>query len=115
MKLNYLLAGLLLLGLFSCKSKSSNDDAIAKELCACLQPMIAMYQKMEAQANNGDADAMIEAMQELETLAGDSQACTDRLTEKYGDLADRQEGLESAMQKNCPEVMKVLREFSEAE
>ncbi len=58
---------------------------------------------------------MIEAMEELERLATQSQDCTDRITEKYGDLAERQAGLEDAMQKACPDIMRTLREFGGSE
>ncbi|MDX1941775.1 MAG: hypothetical protein SFU99_14540 [Saprospiraceae bacterium] len=100
---------LVLLGMTACKSKPTDED-IAKELCACLEPMIKMYKEMGSQTPGQDEAAMMESIAELERVAGESQACSDQLNQKYGDLSQKQAEMEAAMNKVCPDVIQFLNE-----
>ncbi|HMO40159.1 MAG TPA: hypothetical protein PKC76_11110 [Saprospiraceae bacterium] len=108
----FLSVAAILTGVAGCKSGAPSIETIAKELCACLQPMVAMYDQMGAQVAE-DEDAFMEMMEAFERTAGESQECSDALTQKYGDLADRHQEIEAAMTKTCPDVMQLLDEFGE--
>lgn len=112
MKTIYLFAFGCLISIFACKSASS-DEAIAREICDCLQPMVELYEKMEADAANSESDAVIEAMEDLERLAAESQECSDQLMKKYPDLGAREAQVEAAMEKACPNVVRMLTEYSD--
>lgn len=95
------------LSLFSCKSEPTIDK-IAGELCECLQPMIDMYNELE---NVSDPELLESAMENLSRLAQESEACADNLTAKYGDLEARQQEIDEAMGRVCPNITQRLNEF----
>jgi len=107
MKIAYLLLPVFIMLLASCNSKPE-IDTIAEELCDCLRPMIEMYNELE---NAPDPETMENAMNELNRLAGESQDCADDMTEQYGDLADRQQEVDEAMARACPDIVERLNEF----
>ncbi|MBK7872502.1 MAG: hypothetical protein IPJ74_18395 [Saprospiraceae bacterium] len=109
MKNIFYLLMLVSLGITACKSQP-NDEAIAKELCACLEPMITLYKEMGSQSQNQDEAAMMESIAELERIAGESQACSEQLNQKYGDLSQKQVEMEAAMTKVCPDIVQFLNE-----
>lgn len=112
MKTTHLFILTFLLSVIACKS-TSKDEIVAQEICDCLKPMVEMYEKMEAEANNADSDALIQTMEDLERLAAESQECSDRLMKKYEDLEQRQDRVEAIMQKTCPNVVRILTEFGD--
>lgn len=107
MKIAHLLLPTLLILMVSCNSKSE-IDTIAGELCDCLRPMIEMYNELEVAT---DPDETERTMQELTRLAEESQSCANGLTEKYGDLAPRQQEVDEAMARACPDIVQRLNEF----
>lgn len=112
MKTIYLFTFGFLISIFACKSASS-EEAIAQEICDCLRPMVELYEKMEKDAANSESDAVVEAMEDLERLAAESQECSDRLMKKYPDLEAREAQVESAMEKACPNVVRMLTEYGD--
>ncbi len=108
----YLLAAAaLLLSLSACK-KGLDYDAMARDMCACMQPMYETKQKMEQLAAGGDTDALQSLMTELETRAGEAEKCAGELETKYGPIEGdaSEEKAEAALAKACPEMAALVGE-----
>ncbi len=104
-----IIAGFICLA--ACQPKNKTDE-LAKELCICLRPMIEVYERMGGQMEGADEDQIVAVLEELEALAAESEACANKITEKYGDLADREAELEPALRKACPDIMQRMDEFN---
>ncbi len=96
--------------LASCKSKTT-DEEIAKELCTCMEPIVKMYDKTEDFTEDSSLQEVEETMAEVEKEAAKSEACADGIEEKYGDLSEREDAIESAMERVCPDIMKRMEEM----
>ncbi len=107
MKISRLLLPILFFFAVSCNS-TSEIDTIAGELCDCLRPMIEMYNTL---GDGTDSEALEGAIEELGRLAEESQSCADDMTDRYGDLAARQQEVDEAMARVCPDIVQRLNEF----
>jgi len=99
---------------FSCANQNDNEQ-IAEELCACLRPIVDVYEETKNLSEEDSTADIQEAMEKMERAAAESDACADRLNEKYGDLADRQEEVEASMQKVCPDIVNAMNEIESTE
>mgnify|MGYP006969408939 CR=1 FL=1 len=97
---------LLLLAGQSCKSEFPYAK-MAQETCDCLQPMSDLFQKVQQMSEQGLTDELGSLMGELETTAENAEACTDKLSEKYGEPEDEAKAME-AMNKICPAVVEMM-------
>lgn len=93
----------------SSSKTTSEINKIATELCACMQPLIDLNKQIQTLAEEGKTEEISSLITEVERLSEEGDACADRLEEKYGDIQgnDKQK-VESAMEKTCPEVAKML-------
>lgn len=96
--------------LISCKGKNSTEQ-IAEELCDCLRPIVEVYEATQNISEEDRTEDIQIAMDKMEKAAAESDACADRINEKYGDLENQQEEIEAAMQRVCPNVAKVMEEI----
>ncbi len=106
-------ASLLIINLLiACKN---DTDQIAKELCDCLRPIVEVYNDTQGLSAEDSAEDIQAAMEKMDQAAAESDACADRMDEKYGDLEEKQEAVEAAMQRVCPDIVAVMNEIEESE
>lgn len=90
---------------FSCKS-SFDYDAMAVEMCQCLEPMSKVSEQIEIASKGTDTLLIRELIQKIEVVAAQSDTCANKLFEKYGDVsAENEEKAQNALVKACPNIM----------
>jgi acyl carrier protein phosphodiesterase len=114
MRNSFLLLLLLFFLLIGCK-KQNNADQIAQELCACMKPLMAVYEQANSLSEDDDLDAITNAMTKMEKTATESEQCADALDAKYGKLDDREDEIQAAMQRACPEILQKMNEIDNIE
>ncbi|MFN7118566.1 MAG: hypothetical protein ACK4TA_17340 [Saprospiraceae bacterium] len=114
MKTIYLACLFIISLLWSCSNNNKNDQ-IAKELCSCLRPIVNVYQETKGLNENDSPEDIQTAMEKMERAAAESDACADRMNAQYGDLADQQEAIEAAMERNCPDIVSTMSEIESTE
>lgn len=110
MKIIRLFSVLVISLLIGCKN---DTDQIAGELCACLRPIVQVYQETQTLSAEDSAEAIQAAMEKMDRAAAESDACADGMDERYGDLEGRQEAIEAAMQRVCPDIVQVMDEIEQ--
>ncbi len=90
---------------FSCKS-AFDYDAMAIEMCQCLEPMSEVSEQIELATERTDTLLMRQLIQRIEIVAAESDSCANKLFEKYGDIsAENEEKAQNALVKACPNIM----------
>ena len=85
---------------------SFDYDAMAVEMCNCLQPMADISVQIEAASNSSDTLLFRRVLEKIELVAAKSDSCANQLYEKYGDIAPENEAkAQEALMKACPEIM----------
>ncbi len=113
---NLTLFALLVLSvsLFSCKSSKPETDynAMAKELCNCMSPLVDMNEKIQEMTKAGDTEAVGEMFTELEAQFAEGERCAAELEQKYGAMNEpgEEEKAKAAIQKNCPKVAEMMNQ-----
>lgn len=116
-----LFSALFLAVIFSaCKSepakKQKDFDAIAKELCDCMQPLAEWNAKVKEISATQDEEAVKKMFDELGGISEKSYACADKLEQKYGEItADEEEQAEEALQKACPQIAEFMNQVKDLE
>ena len=97
--------------LFSCGEKKPDYDAIAKELCDCMTPMVELNARIENALAKNDSLDMQAILLEAEELEAKSITCTEAIEAKLGETGE-DDILEAnkALKKVCPDVAKILEE-----
>lgn len=93
-------------------SAESQEEAMAKDLCNCMQPITDLYKKIKGLTADGNVDALSDMMDDLEDASEEADECVDALYEKYGEMADESKE-ETILRKVCPEVADLLVEMEE--
>lgn len=114
MKIRNLSFVLIISLLASCKNESKYE-LIAGELCECLRPIVEVYESTKSISEENNPEDIQTATQKMELAAEESNACVDRLTEKYGNMENQDTEVEAAMQRVCPNVVKTMKEFESGE
>jgi len=105
---------LVLLGvsLLSCKGKkmATDYDAMAKELCDCMNPLVEMNEEIQELTKAGDTEAVGEMFAELEAKFAEGEQCALSLEEKYGDMntPEQDAKAKAAIKKACPKVAAMM-------
>jgi len=105
---------LLILGLsmISCKGKKMKTDynAMAKELCDCMNPLVKMNEKIQELTQAGDTEAVGEMFSELEAKFAEGEQCALDLEKKYGDMntPEAEAKAKAAIRKTCPKVADMM-------
>lgn len=101
---------MLLIACFACNS-GKNYDKMAKELCACMQPLADLNVKLQQAQSTNDQATMQQLFDEVERVANQSGDCANDLEKKYGlvDGDDEQKATE-AMKKACPEIAAIVEQ-----
>lgn len=98
----------------SCK-KQSDINQIAKEFCTCMKPVVDIYDKSQSLSSEDDLDKISAAIEEIEKAVRASEECAKEIDSKYGNLDEREQELQAAMQSACPDVMQKMNEIDTAE
>ena len=112
MKLFKVFIPVMLLLFFSCKESPKIDfDAIANDLCKCMQPLADINDEIVAATEKNDSVAMQRLILEIESVAAKSEQCAQKLDIKYGVVPTKEEPkAEVAFKKACPEIAKIMEQ-----
>jgi len=118
-KLSLLILLILSVSLFSCKSKkmATDYDAMAKELCDCMSPLVEMNETIQKLTQAGDTEAVGEMFSELEAKFAEGEECTLNLEKKYGEMNTPEEEAKgkAALRKVCPKVADMMDQSEKLE
>jgi len=110
--LTLLVCLLACVGLVSCKGKKmeTDYDAMAKELCACMSPLVEMNEKIQKLTEAGDTEAVGELFAQLEGQFAEGEKCATDLEKKYGAMnkAGEEAKAKAAIRKTCPKVADMI-------
>ena len=105
---------ILTVSLFSCKSSKPETDyeAMAKELCNCMSPLVDMNEKIQELTKAGDTEAVGSMFSDLEAKFAEGERCAAALETKYGALNEPGEEAKAkaAIEKNCPKVAEMMNQ-----
>jgi len=90
----------LALLLFSCNT-SFDYNAMAVEMCECLEPMSKVSEEIEEASKGTDTLLMRQLIQKIEIVAEQSDSCASRLSKKYGDISPENEEKAQKALNNC--------------
>ena len=103
--------------LFGCQPNASSSEnnqdqiqAIAKELCKCMQPMLDHFKEIEAVQLAASEEDIQQMIDEFEVIADEADACASRLEKKYGEPYDEDKAIAN-LQKECPEIASLLQQM----
>ncbi len=84
-------------------------EAMADELCACLQPVLQLTRDLQQKQSEGDEAGMAALLDNLENIMKTSEACVDGVDQRYSvtNEAEQRKATE-AMERACPDVMAML-------
>jgi len=90
---------------FSCKN-SFDYDAMAVEMCQCLEPMSEVSEQIELASEGSDTLLLRQLIQKIEVVAAQSDTCANKLFLKYGDISpENEEKAQKALYNACPNIM----------
>lgn len=104
---------LLLFGATACQS-GADLDAVARETCACLQPMADFMQENTAAALQEQSAEQAEALTDrFEKIIQEGETCTGKLEDKYPEFRDdvspeQEAALRAALAQRCPDVVQMM-------
>ena len=97
--------------LFAGCGYARSPEAMAEGLCECMQPMaesMAVIKELSARGETADLEA---AMNQLDNVAGEVDACMTELERQYGEaLTNEETAIKTAMAQQCPEVAAAMEE-----
>ena len=89
-------------------------DAMAKDLCACMTPMMDFQNKLMALLAEGKEDEIMAMQEDALAIQQEGEACVDALEAKYGVVGpEQEEEATEALRKACPEFMEMVEGTSE--
>ena len=84
-------------------------EAMANELCDCLQPVLQLTRDLQQKQSEGDEAGMAALLDNLENIMKPSEACVDGVDQKYRvTTEEEQRKATMAMQQSCPDIMAML-------
>ncbi len=84
-------------------------EAMANELCDCLQPVLQLTRDLQQKQSEGDEAGMAALLDNLENIMKTSEACVDGVDQKYRvTTEEEQRKATMAMQQSCPDIMAML-------
>lgn len=107
-----LIIPVMILLMFSCKESRKIDlDAVANDLCKCMQPLADINDEILVATQNRDSVAMEKLILEIEAVAAKSEQCAQKLDSKYGVIPTEEEPkAEAAFRKACPEIAQIMEQ-----
>lgn len=105
---------LICIGLLSCKGKKAETDynAMAKELCNCMTPLVEMNDDIQELTAAGDTEAVGQMFQKLEAKFAEGERCAVNLENKYGKMnePEQEAKAQAALEKHCPRVAEMMNQ-----
>jgi len=113
-----LLFFLVLCCVVSCQSNSGAEeyDAMAKDLCKCMQPLADMNTKVKILMRQNKMQEVQVLFSQLEKMAEEGEICTEDLEMKYGVIeGEREEKANKAMKNHCPDIAQMIADSKNME
>lgn len=105
--------------LMSCKGKKmeTDYDAMAKELCNCMSPLVEMNEKIQSLTEAGDTEAVGNLFAKMEGEFKKGEQCAMGLEEKYGAMnePEQEAKAKAAIRKACPKVASMINQSTDLE
>ena len=105
--------------MFSCKGKkmATDYDAMAKELCDCMNPLVEMNETIQKLTQAGDTDAVGDMFSKMEAKFTEGEQCALGLQKKYGDMntPEQEAKAKAAIRKACPKVADMMDQSEKIE
>ena len=84
-------------------------EAMAKDLCACMTPMMDLQNKIVEYSAAGDTTAIQNLLNQVEEISVEGDKCVERLEKKHGVVTEENEPKASmAFRKACPEIAALI-------
>ena len=112
MKYSYLLI-LPTLALFSCQSTpgSEEDQAIAKERCKCMKPVLEINRKTERLMRQGEMEQVHALFAQIERINKEKESCEQNIVLKYGTIeGEKKAQIRQVMWKSCPDIARMIEQ-----
>ena len=107
--MRYLFPLLLLAACAPAAPEAVDYDAMAKEICACMTPLIELNSQVMQVAQTGDPAAAEALIARVDEISDESEACAQRVETKYGKLEEAEgPAAEQAFLTHCPKMAGLL-------
>lgn len=84
-------------------------DAMAREICTCMTPLVALNDEVLRVAGSDDPSAANALLARVDAISADAEACTGRVEAKYGKLNEAQgPAAERAFRTHCPQLARLI-------
>jgi len=99
-----------ILALTSCGGGSvSEEGRIARDICACMQPLADAYTELQKAMDEGDAARAERVSEGMKAVKKEVRQCAEQVEGRYGPMGgEREAAVKSAMQEHCPETIATL-------
>ena len=89
---------------------ATDYDAMAKELCDCMNPLVEMNEEIQKLTAAGDTEAVGKMFSELEAKFTEGEQCALKLQTKYGEMntPEQEAKAKAALRKICPKVADMM-------
>lgn len=105
---------LTLLFALSCSNNPPQNryDAMAKDLCSCMKPMMELQNEMMKVLGSGNQEGMSELMQKAQQVNQEGEACVAELEKKHGTINGQEEEALAmeALRKACPDIVAAMEQ-----
>ncbi|MCB0518528.1 MAG: hypothetical protein H6577_10125 [Lewinellaceae bacterium] len=99
---------------FSCTNNPPQDkyDAMAKDLCSCMKPMMELQNEMMQVLGSGNQDGMAALMEKAQQINTEGEACVAELEKKHGTINGAEEEAKAmeALRKACPDIVAAMEQ-----
>jgi hypothetical protein len=99
---------------FSCGNNPPQDkyEAMAKDLCTCMRPMMELQTEMMQMLSGGDEAAMAALMEKAQKVNSEGEACVAELEKKHGTIEGEEEEAKAmeALRKTCPDIVAAMEQ-----
>lgn len=97
--------------LFAGCGDARTPEAMAEGLCECMHPMAESMAVIKELSVRGETDDLEAAMNQLDKVGEEVDACMTELERQYGEaLTDEETAIKAAMAKQCPGVAAAMEE-----
>lgn len=91
-----------------------NHELLAKEACACMEPLSQLYAQLQTVLATGDLEALDELSEQILVQDEEVDACAERLEEIHGPMEGAQgEAVKEAMKEQCPDIIRIMNQAEE--
>ena len=109
--MKYLFLLVLISGMSACQSTPPeiDYDQMARELCACMQPMIDKNQEVMRVVREGQPADAERLMKEIETTGDAAEACATGVEARYARIDSLDDvRMTAAFEQHCPQMREMI-------